>query len=348
MNFMEQKKSFTFRLDENVIVTMLVISLLAFIILAFRYKSYQPCTPFTISSSAEYYYTGESIRFETDARTFKKLHWNFGDNQEDETRITSAIHAYDQPGEYTVTLSTDYLCTEDKTLIISPAPKVVNPSLPIPLFMCPETAEVGKPVLFKDTTAGATQWEWRFGVTPDVDATSSSFTYTYSTPGTKTVTLVINNNPEQGFSRKIVVKEATLVAQPPKPPKKTGPRIKDTPTYNGNNHGDPPAEVEAPDISSKELMSELRGIANHDPKYPIGYFYKYTCNDPKIKINLNDKIIDFEDFYNRLHNLESANEIREKKFSVQIARDEKTRCIWMLIVKCKIKSKVLNLGNSDL
>src|SRR5205823_4620391 len=114
---METKQSLVSRLDENVIITMLAVSVLATIVFAFRYKNYEPCRPFNIRTVAAHYQTGEVIRFETDARAFQRLQWNFGDNQNNETRIASAVHAFDQPGNYTIALSTDNLCTQYKTVV---------------------------------------------------------------------------------------------------------------------------------------------------------------------------------------------------------------------------------------
>ena len=339
---METKQSFVSRLDENVIITMLAVSVLSTIIFAFRYKNTVPCTPFAIRTTAAHYYTGETIRFETDARTFQRLQWNFGDNKNNETQTTSAVHAYDQPGNYTITLSKDNRCTQYKTVVITQAPKVLNPLLQ-PTFIAPKTAEVGKPVSFKDTTKGATQWEWRFGETATVDAVSVTPTYVFTTPGLKTVSLVVNNNIQQPgmasvFVSPSVIKAATnnknggggggtkIIAIPERP--------QNDPLGQQNSVVEPPPTVQ--DITKEQMEAELRLVA--DKQRTVQSFLPYLCGNPNVQISLNGKESTFSAFCDELAKLKNSKKI--KSLNVQMLKNER-HCIIGLLVTLKKKDGFL-------
>lgn len=338
---MQKKQSLAIRLDENVILVMLVAAVLAVIVMLIRYKNYDPCTPFNVTSRSATYYTGEVVRFETNIKKFRHLQWNFGDNQSNETAVTSAVHAYDQPGEYTVSLTVNGECTEYKTIYITRAPKVVD-SLLLPKFIFPQSAEVGKPVQFEDTTNGATRWEWRFGETAGVDATTRNPGYVYRSPGLKTISLVINNNPLQLAIGKIYVNPA---APPParKSPSGGGVPaiiIQDKPQsapLNEQLPAPPQEEVKrAPDITGEEFESQLRSVANNFKRAED--FSPYLCGNLNVQVSLNGNEITFAQLCNKLSSLK--NEKKIKRINVQMVKNDKTNCIVALIVNMKLRESL--------
>ena len=348
---MEKRQAFISRLDENVIITMLAVSVVAFIIFAFRYKNYEPCVPFTIRTVAVHYYTGEVIRFETNARSFKKLEWNFGDTRKYETNSTSsAIHTYEKAGEYEVVISADGKCSQNQTVIISQAPHIVDP-LKLPTFIGPPTAEVGKPVTFKDTTKGASRWEWRFGETANVDAVSASPAYTYSSPGLKTVSLVVNNDPENVASYKIIVNPAPVkTTAPAKPPGGGGGGksiifVPTVPTHDPLNvqlhppAEPPPAQVAGIDITKEELEAKLRQVA--DKQLTAESFSAYMCGNLNIPVSLNGTEITFTEFCKQLSALKSSKKI--KRLQVQPVKNPTNHCILSLYIDFKKKEGFLGL-----
>lgn len=338
---LQKKQTLAVRLDENVILVMLAAAVLAVIIMLIRYKNYSPCVPFNLTSRAGNYYTGEVVRFETNALKYRLLHWDFGDNQSNETSVSSAVHAYDQPGEYTVALTMNGECTEYKTIYISRAPVVVD-SLLLPKFTFPQSAEVGKPVQFADTTHGAEHWEWRFGETAGIDATASNPTYVYRTPGLKTISLVINNNPLQLAVGKIYVNPA-----PPPPVKKQSSGggmpvivIQDKPTSAPltDQLPAPPAEEvkRAPEISKEDFEQMLRQVAGNFKK--ADNFSPYLCNNLNIQVSLNGTEITFNELCNKLSSLK--NEKKIKRLNVQMVKNDKTNCIVALVVNMKLKESL--------
>src|SRR5258708_16937242 len=98
------------RVDDRAIVAMIVPAVLALLIMAWRSTNHTVCMPFTITSRSAHYYTGEVVRFEGNAREFQTLHWDFGDEQGNDSKIGSAVHSYDVPGDFTVALTVNGEC----------------------------------------------------------------------------------------------------------------------------------------------------------------------------------------------------------------------------------------------
>jgi len=335
-------------LDEKVVLSMIAVAVVSFFVMAYKFKTHKTCGDFTINSYALHYYAGEVVRFETTNKKFSRWRWNFGDDQSNETTVGSVAHAYDVSGEYTVTVTVDGGCTEYRTVLISPAPVVKDPLL-TPKILCPQSAEVGKPVVFSDSTNGASQWEWRFGETATIDATSRSASYVYTSPGLKTVSLIVNNDPRQTAICKIVVNTPApdpLPRQAPKPsggggviivPAKpsTSPLNEQLPTTS--QPAAPPPIVRAPDISREQFETELKAVAN-------GYknaesFARYLCDNLNIQVSLNGSEVTFTELCNKIASLKSSKKI--KRLNVQLVKNERSNCIVALVVNLKKRENLL-------
>ena len=325
------------RVDDKAIVTMIIPAVLSLMIMAWRFTNHTTCGSFTVTSHSEHYYTGEVVRFESNIGVFQSLHWDFGDNQGNDSRITSAVHSYDLPGEYTITLTANGECTEFERITILPAPKVENPRLTA-MFVYPQSAEVGKPVAFSDTTAGATQWEWRFGETATVDATNKDPKYTYTTPGLKTVTVVINNDERQMGIAKIYVnppatpkrkdhadRQVVIVQNRPAPGAQA-------PAGDSVKKEEPPV-VRAPEVSNEQFETQLRAVANKQKT--ADSFAPYFGGNLNVEANLNGQMMPFTELCNKFSALKSDKKI--KKLSVQLVKNDKTNCIIALFVNLKEK-----------
>jgi FOG: PKD repeat len=351
---MQNKKIQSAYLDENVIFTMIITALLGLIVTGFQYKNYEHCIDFNIRAKANHFRTDEPIRFETDAIFAKDFSWDFGDNEQTETNINSAVHSFNQPGEYTVAVTVNGSCTEYKTIYIAKAQKLDNPLL-IPQFICPQTAEVGQPVTFQDTTAGARSWEWRFGETASIDATSSTASYTYKTPGLKTISLILNGDPQQMGVCKVYVNEKNVPPPVSKLPPRTGgggrkpslvivPAKPGTPTLEEQQNEAPPAVKEAPKpqgitIGKQELETKLRGVVNN--LFTARDFSQYTCNNQNLPVSLNGQEITFAQFCNKLASI--GNDKKIKQLNVQQIKNGETNCIIGLNVNLKTKQGFLGI-----
>jgi PGF-pre-PGF domain-containing protein len=118
--------------------------------------------------------------------------WNFGDSSANST-IQNPTHTYTTVGTYTVTLTAENgngTSTEVKTNYI-----VVDavPVLPVAGFSgTPTSGTVPLTVVFTDLSSSATSWEWNFGDS-SANSTIQNPTHTYTTVGTYTVTLTVEN-----------------------------------------------------------------------------------------------------------------------------------------------------------
>ena len=324
------------RVDDRAIIAMIIPAVLSLGFMAWRSTNREVCVPFAIAVHSSHFYTGEVVRFESSIERFRTLHWDFGDEQGNDATISSAVHSYDAPGDYTVALTVNGECTEYARITIVPAPPVINPKLAV-TFVAPQSAEVGKPVQFSDTTAGAAQWEWRFGETATVDATDRSPKYTYTTPGLKTVTVVINNDEKQMGIAKIYV-------NPPATPKRKDrperpivivqkPAPGGMPPLTDSVKKEEPAVVRAPDITNQQFEAQLRAVANKQKT--ADSFAPYFGGNLNVEANLNGQMMPFTELCNKFNALKSEKRI--KKLSVQLVRNDKTNCIIALFVNLKEK-----------
>ena len=118
--------------------------------------------------------------------------WNFGDSSANST-IKDPTHTYTTVGTYTVTLTAgngNGTSTEVKSNYI-----VVDavPVLPVAGFSgTPTSGTVPLTVSFTDLSSSATSWEWNFG-DGSTNSTIQNPIHTYTTVGTYTVTLTIEN-----------------------------------------------------------------------------------------------------------------------------------------------------------
>lgn len=352
---MQKKQFMVFRLDDNVIITLLAVCVIASLAFVVRYSNYKPCGPFNINTIGNTFNTGSIIRFETDVKDFKELEWDFGDNQTDLTTVSSSIHSYDYPGEYVITLSVDGRCTQYKTIFVRLAPKVVDSTL-VPRVVIPENTEVGKPTSFADTTRNAVSWEWRFGETANVDAISKNPVYVYRTPGWKTISLVINGNINNALIRKIFVNPAKVENKTDKeagrrPPPIIVQRKPETDPLadqlKEEKNAEPKATepAKAPEISVAEFKQMLYGVAGGSQN--AGSFAKYFCDgNLNTYTNLNGEPATFNQFCARLAKLKKASDIRN--MTVTLKKNQETNCITAVDVIVKVKSGLFKLNSTKL
>ncbi len=130
--------------------------------------------------------------------------WNWGDGQTDVGTASSTVHEYQDPGTYTVQLTTtnqggETTKTEDVTV-----PAVAPPTCtkPVAKFDYTTSGQGGKTFTFKDTSTVAdpvncpiTSWAWSFGDTPPTGSNAQNPTsITYQGGNEHTVTLIATNS----------------------------------------------------------------------------------------------------------------------------------------------------------
>jgi len=197
--------------DLKIILFLAVIFVLSSVVLAFEINTKAPCTIKEFKIDAPTYKAGELITFSDNSKDSYEWRWYFGDGSEISYR-SKVGHAFSKPGKYTIKLLVNNNCSVEKTITIIPKKDVINEAL-LPKFYAPKVVYQGDIVKFKDSTAHATSWEWRFGDGSKIDAIDREPSYIFRTPGPKVISLVVNGDIKY-------VKTALITVLPSKKEKK--------------------------------------------------------------------------------------------------------------------------------
>ena len=122
--------------------------------------------------------------------------WNFGDGATATVTTTVTTHTYTAKGSHTVTLTvTDSSTPTPKTATATPQAIAVAGTAPTVTFTVSTNPTVGSPVTFTATVTGGTtpySYSWNFGDTSAL-GTTNPVTHTYTSKGSKTVTLTVTD-----------------------------------------------------------------------------------------------------------------------------------------------------------
>jgi hypothetical protein len=342
---MEKKATSTARIDERVFFTMGLIAFVCLFILGFKIKNYESCKPVAIRVNPSVTYEGSTVSFKAETQGGKRYEWDFGDSSSSEYSGAGVTHNYPQAGRYTVMVTVNGNCYAVAKVDIRKAPVIINNSHK-PMFSGPLTAELFKQVTFRDSTPGATRWEWNFGENgiDAVDATGQIATYSYKTPGYKDIYLRINGNPNRIGTWQIYVNdirpdpvETDRPATGKRIPRGAGiGNIQKDPTVppltlpDGGSTTPPPLPtppvpevVKVPDIKPDEMGAFLKEVVSG--KKTAADFYKYFCGGQDILVKYNDKSMTFNQMCKELRDFKKANKIEDPQVTVQT--DKGTNCI---------------------
>src|SRR5258708_9096047 len=131
---MNKRSSSTFRVDEQVYITMAVLCVVALVTLAFRYATSHPCSPINIQINANAFIEGNVITFKAETQGGQAFAWNFGDNTGVVEHESSSTHVYKNAGKYTFTVIVNGECTEVQNLGIPQPPLVSTHTTPPPFL----------------------------------------------------------------------------------------------------------------------------------------------------------------------------------------------------------------------
>ena len=321
---MNRKPSSFFRVDEQVFFTMGALCIVSLIIVAFRVATHTPCTPVKIVVNTTVLIEGTVIRFKAETQTGKLFSWNFGDGtlKDEESAITN--HEYKKAGRYTVSVMVNGECSDMQTIVVDEAPVIVNTNLQ-PMIMGPDTAYLREPVSFSDISTASTAWEWRFGETSSIDATTKDPSYTYTIPGRKMVLLKINNRADLVTSHVIYVidkeaeknnalarqKAATpsgghqpqiiiLPAKPSTDPIKT--------QVQEETRKEEPAKPKAPKITTAQLEAMLMEVVNGSKRAED--FTENLCGQLGISVTLDGNVMPFTKMCQELKDTKRVKKIK--------------------------------------
>lgn len=339
--------SFSVRIDEKVIITMLLISIAASFVTAFRYKNDKPCVAFDFSATSNDYKVGHYIFFTTaDTRNAESWEWDFGDKTAvDKVSGPSATHIYKESGQFDITLTINGKCKQYQSININ---SVVKDSIPfvIPQVIWPiEPVKVGQPVMFRDNTNGANRWEWYVGSGKESkNFKTQNVPFTFEKSGSYEVNLTVNENADARLVRIIKV-ENVAVQNIPKPfannsssnskPRKsfdipdapTGPSdfINNTPK---NNTAAPKSELLI--LTKEKFLEMIQGVV--DKTFFEPDFESYLCGNTNVRVSFNGDDISFHDAIKNLQELKRLKSLKAIAFM-----NEGTNCIKRISIATKKK-----------
>lgn len=274
-------------IDKGVFIVILLLIFVGAIILVMRMLLAKSCPEGDFALTNKSPKVNELVTFSFENPGVKSWEWDYGDSSLVGTHSTET-HIYFKPGTYTVRLRTNSSSDCDKVAFIEVIQKEtvneikVEKILPMPEIQGPNTAYVGVPVMFKETSGTATSWEWFFSETGRVDSKVQNPSYTFREPGQKKVTLIINGDSQVGtFEIKINPKQ--VVTTPPS-------KVSTTPAE--------PVTQKAPQINEEKFKSMLKKIADREissedfDRYINGYF--------SMSIKVNGKVVEFDSYLKRL------------------------------------------------
>jgi hypothetical protein len=340
--------TFSVRLDEKVILTMIIVSIVACFITAFRYKNDRPCNDFEFSVTSNDYKVGHYIFFNTtDTRNADSWEWDFGDKSPtDKLSGPSATHIYKDAGEYDITLTINGKCKQFQSININ---NVAKDSIPfvIPQVIWPqEPIKVGQPIVFRDNTNGANRWEWYVGSGKESkNFTTQDVPFTFEKAGTYEVNLMVNGNADARLIKMIKVENVAAPIVPRYyPPVVRGGAvahradrgdIPDAPSgpsqFSNNSQANAaPAKPQLAPLTKERFLEMIQGVV--DQTFLEQDFDAYMCGNPDVRVSFNGEDISFHEAIINLQNLRRLKSLKAIAFT-----NEGTNCIKRISIVTKKK-----------
>ncbi len=341
--------TFSVRLDEKVILTMIIVCILASFITAFRFKNDKPCANFEFSVTSNDYKVGHYIFFNTaDTRTAQSWEWDFGDKTPtDKVSGPSATHIYKESGQYDITLTLNGKCKQFQSVNIN---SVAKDSIPfvIPQVIWPQDPlKVGQPVVFRDNTNGANRWEWYVGSGKDSkNFTSQDVPFTFERAGTYEVNLTVNGNADARLVKMIRVEGLPIAKAPTNYAGNTGgPRARPSnsgeiadapsrPSQFGNNAQNAaaaaPAKPQLAALTKERFLEMIQGVV--DKTFLEQDFDPYMCGNTNVRVSFNGEDISFHEAIINLQGLKRLKSLKAIAFT-----NDGTNCIKRISIVTKKK-----------
>jgi hypothetical protein len=341
--------TFSVRLDEKVILTMIIVCIIASFITAFRFKNDKPCGEFEFKVTSNDYKVGHYVFFNTaDTRNAESWEWDFGDKTPtDKTSGPSATHIYKESGQYDITLTLNGKCKQFQSVNIN---NVTKDSIPfvIPQVIWPQDPiKVGQPVVFRDNTNGANRWEWYVGSGKDSkNFTSQDVPFTFERAGTYEVNLTVNGNADARLVKMIKVEGLPIPKAPINYAGNTGgPRgrpsnrgeIADAPSgpsQFGNNAQNAaaavPAKPQLAPLTKERFLEMIQGVV--DKTFLEQDFDPYMCGNTNVRVSFNGEDISFHEAIINLQGLKRLKSLKAIAFT-----NDGTNCIKRISIVTKKK-----------
>jgi hypothetical protein len=333
---MKAASTYSVRLDERVIVSMLLISMLALLFTAFRYKNYKPCNGFQLKIYANYFDVGSTIFFKTtEAKDAEKWEWDFGDKTPvDKTSGPLVSHIYTQPGKYIISLTINGQCKQYENISINNVVKDSAKTI-VPQVIWPTgQIMVGQNVVFRDITYGANKWEWYIGEGKDSKRfVTKDVSYTFPNAGRVIVKLFVNGNPDAAEERTLLVenippsKIAPFVNRnkrfiPTRPPVDIKDKPDDASAFDSKPERTTGADTrpQAARLTDQLFLQMMRGVV--EKSVSLRDFDPYLCGNSNVRVSFNGDDIGFSECISRLQKIRKLKSLKANAYT-----DPGTNCI---------------------
>jgi PKD repeat protein len=365
-------------LDKRVSMMMVIFSVLSLGLLAYKVASDAPCREVAMAMSSltnqktNSFFTNELIHFSAPLEENESVEWDFGDKSI-KLKGAHVTHMFKEAGDYIITVEINGRCKS--TGIVSIKDYVNDASgnmggnatndlvkeLANPIVAESFIIEQGKQILFSSNVQGSS-YEWSVeGDLAQPKKTTDKAAYTFLKTGNFTLKLVLNNDPENSWTRVISVtprkelagpvsgggggSQPVVTAPPPIPlpkPKPTTPEPEQPKPTTATPVTQPTAPVEKPVAPSGPKVVEvymdneqwremLQDVVAGNASLSD---FKMYLNDTETKMILVDKeTISFAELVSRLKD----KKVDDKSIQVDQDYDFPNKRLKKLIVKFKKK-----------
>ena len=346
---MKPNQTYSIRIDERIIMTMLVVSIIGLLLTAFRYKTDKPCSAYQFTLYANYFNTGNYIFFKaSDTQNAQSWEWDFGDKTPlDKKSGPVTSHIYQQPGEYFITLTLNDRCKQYQKVVINSVQKD-SIRYVIPQVIWPQNpVKIGQNVLFTDVTNGANKWEWYIGEGKESKRfITKEVAYTFLKAGVVPVKLFVNGNIDAKMEKLFTVENISVKNNNSAKrnrenvnPNNNLNRINDKPftdSYLDDRKPTVAAETKpmAPQLTEENFLKMIRGVIKGVLSEKD--FEPYLCGNKNVKVSFNGDNISFYECIGRLQKIK-----RLKSLKASANTDSGTNCI--LSININYEKKFLGL-----
>ena len=224
-------------LDNNVWFTLLFLLLASAILSAYNLAKGDgeiACKPIDIYMNGQknlsqgISYVGEPLSFRTPVSAGNNVTWDFGDN----TRVESgfaAIHVFNKEAIYRVRAIVNGKCEYELKVTVRNQPAVVRDSVGnITEYIIGEDHANEKEAITFTTRFPAKDYKWYIENNRNYPQISgNTATYTFRTPGTYMVVLMLDNDREKKYMKSVLVLESIKLTKDGLPAEKPGKLITD-------------------------------------------------------------------------------------------------------------------------
>jgi hypothetical protein len=336
--------------DIRVILVFAVVLLFGIISFLIQFFNHVDCDNIKYYILSDHSQSEEPIEFYDQTHNARSWKWDFGDGSPNDLR-RHTLHTYKNPGKYMVTLTINGECVTSRELILKD--KYILDKLGTPEIITSKIITAGQPTYFYSTAEHAKTWEWGFGENRGIDETSSNPVYTFTSPGEKTITLVVNGNYSR-VAKKIIYVHPRVI-------KKTNPLDVTSYIYEKNAEAfalprgsvkkDPLEDMlqyvpvspksktqkdsiiaikKAPKVSEDQFEILLNKVAEGSKVKDD--FSEFLCDDLEVPVvKNNDELVTFAQLCSNLKGKKIKIE------SIRLNKDKTTDCIKGLSINYKVK-----------